>query len=417
MPMDRHFAAYVAAGLARGLASRPGGSVPACDVLVICHDVNRPLAVDGTPYSPLMDSVARALELRGLRVARVATPFSRLTGAFPAFAIASVNPAFARAMARAGLGAALPPDRRALGDLRLQRFSEPVWASVIEASGARAVVAVQPDSGLCSAGRAAGIPVIDVQHGVVSPASHYYSRLLAVEHAPYLPTGYWCWNDATATWLAGTPLGARARVEVTGHPWLARFAAIEPDDQIVDGLIAEVERAVPAAGGTLVTLQWGTAVEQYAPLTGAIRAVASELGAGCPPWLIRLHPVQLVGGHRDPVVLAFEELARELGSPSPRRLAQVALPALLARASAHVTLTSSTVLEAAWLGVPSCVVEPRQAPREAVRGSLGSDELPHVAFLADRDAIAAWLLERARGGSRPAAERAAHAFRLPALVG
>jgi hypothetical protein len=198
----------------------------------------------------------------------------------------------------------------------------------------------------------AGVRAVDVQHGVTGPLHMAYADWHAHPTAglALLPRWYWCWTDADAAvverWLPQVGLDGGGAV-VGGHPFLCAWRAgrIGLDEHGA----ARLQQLCAAAGGrpcVLVTLQPNVlSAAALAPLLEAFSARPDVA------WWLRLHPMAWADRG------AVESLLRERSVDcwNIDDATALPLPALLAVATAHATHSSSVVVEAGLLGVPSLV--------------------------------------------------------------
>jgi hypothetical protein len=196
-----------------------------------------------------------------------------------------------------------------------------------------------------------GIPSVDVQHGVMGPLHMAYAQWNV--HPPggfrLLPSWFWTWTAADAAvidaWARHT--GRAHRTLCGGNPFLDAWRAGEID--IDTTMHAEADRLLQASAGrtrVLVTLQVNlSSAAALAPLLGVIEASPETV------WWLRLHPMALAD---QPLV---EEKLRACKARhwNIAQATALPLPVLLRHADIHATHSSSTVVEAAALGVPSIV--------------------------------------------------------------
>lgn len=198
----------------------------------------------------------------------------------------------------------------------------------------------------------AGATSIDVQHGVTGDLNMAYADW-NVEPAgglALLPRYFWCWSDDDARVIerwGGSHAPATRKAFVGGHPFLEawRTGSIRlPADaqQALDRLLISAEGRTPV----LVTLQPHlTAEESLAPL------LQSWLRQPKVAWWLRLHP--LATDDR----ACIEALLTSHGVThwNITEASSLPLPVLLRHSAAHATHSSSTVIEAELLGIPSVV--------------------------------------------------------------
>lgn len=202
------------------------------------------------------------------------------------------------------------------------------------------------------AAQRAGVPSIDVQHGVTGDLNVAYADW-DVEPAvglALLPKHFWCWTDDDARVVerwASKHRHAAHRAFVGGHPFLEawRTGAMHlpcEAQQALNRLRVDGE-ARPAV---LVTLQPHLASEEsLAPLLQAWQLQPRVA------WWIRLHP--LAANDR----AAIEALLTRHGVThwNIQEATSLPLPVLLREAALHVTHSSSAVIEAELLSLPSVV--------------------------------------------------------------
>jgi len=194
--------------------------------------------------------------------------------------------------------------------------------------------------------REAGIPSVDLQHGVQGDLHPAYGRWEKTPHDGWevLPSYFWCWSEvehaAIHRWSAtcathrpligGNLLLDRARAQVGPFPPLPVAAVPGGDVRTV-----------------LVTLQPGFDGQ------GELALIRETIGLACAEglrftWWIRLHPC--MGGQETRIraALASDKGAIEVDMPS-----SVPLYSLLPYVDVHLTHSSSTVIEAEAFGIGS----------------------------------------------------------------
>ena len=219
----------------------------------------------------------------------------------------------------------------------------------------RAVVLVQysgyAGSGMCNAARSLGIPVIDVQHGVQGA----YHPAYALSHVPsrgfnVLPTRFLVWSRHEKSVLDGwIPKESGMTAVICGNLIMEDFQRGTEMVRGYDRIVTGVYQSHLHKKLVLITLAWG----QYLP--DALFDVMSLLGEEA-FFLVRIHPSTV---RRERVVV---ESRLEAFGPSRvefRLASTLPLHSLLRHVHAHVTGTSSVVLEALEFGVPSVITDER----------------------------------------------------------
>lgn len=202
----------------------------------------------------------------------------------------------------------------------------------------------------CHACNAIGIRSVDLQHGAIGDSHPAYCAWRQVPTDGYnvLPSHFWCWSDDEVTAitnsgsqfaLAHTPIrGANLLQDIYlsggqlhGSEVTERLQAVHDSDRRVHNI--------------LLTLQPGLIHDE---LMGVFREVIRQTATRC-RWWVRLHPAMLEQRHHVCRVLEHEGILVDLATEAP-------LYALLGDMDAHMTYSSSTVVEAAAFGVRSVIL-------------------------------------------------------------
>ncbi len=202
---------------------------------------------------------------------------------------------------------------------------------------------------LVQAARRAGIPSIDIQHGMQGPNHVAYAGWLGIPAAGYstVPSEFWVWNeDAAATINRWSCQAATHQAHVVGNPW---FDAWRNDGNAVIARYIAEARALrnPAARcHVLVTLSWGINQEETDKIIRAAKLCDRDI-----TWWWRLHPVEAHRRKEFATMLAREGLDNSLVSA----VTDVPLYAIMHAADITVAHSSTSIQEAADFGVPSVV--------------------------------------------------------------
>lgn len=198
------------------------------------------------------------------------------------------------------------------------------------------------------ASKRAGTVTVDIQHGVTGPHHLAYANWNPL-CSTLLPTFYWSWSEADAQVVrdwAQLDENPKHFAAVGGHPfinaWQSRAIELpESTSKEITNLLRSSEKP-----RVLVTLQPG--LLSKGTLRPLLEALSIETHIF---WWIRLHPTDLDQAQN------IAQLLRELQAHNWESVlaTKLPLPALLMNADAHVTHSSSTVIEAGFFGVPSIV--------------------------------------------------------------
>lgn len=378
-----------------------------CDVLLVRHDGDCGYSFKEKAYAPLLDSIGDMCLAHGLYTRSVATPYSILTNIHAYNSPVSYNRAsliilllsmmirFIRGRAR---GIEWANGRQAF-----------LWCRILEKAKPRYVIGIQPNVGLCRAGKMKGVYVYDLQHGVIADGNPWYGEKERVDTPRRdLPDGFLCWDEVSAATLYKWAPRKGIKVKILGNPWFLRFLYPDPNDLLVQealnvGRIYRNNRPV-----IMVSLLWGMDYfYKYSAFNGvmvdSLEKVILETAAYY-NWLIRLHPVQIRGLERETTQGYLRRTFGHIESVEFRMCSDLALPVVLQQVDLHITDSSSVVIEAAWAGIRSALLNVRYGPggsREKVfarERSLGMAEmLPQNA-----DVIKQWIANTlAKGKCEP----------------
>jgi hypothetical protein len=266
------------------------------------------------------------------------------------------------------------------------------------------VIGIQPAPALCDAGKRCGIKVVEVLHGTHIHVNDRIFQDYMGNRPQLLADAFLAFDEVTqATWktlCAGRPI----KVLRADDPWL--HACRRQQARAAHQHIEVASRCKKV----LVTLQWGydgerNTLSNIIPngiLHPAIETAMAMTDRSEVAFLVRMHPIQMIAPgyrhHRRYV----EALAARFSHVEIERATAQSLPLLLDEVSAHLTMSSSAVGEAAAAGVPSLALCPTLKPGGAHAGFFS--ELEHAGLVTfgelDARAIVSWI-ERSGARSGP----------------
>lgn len=192
------------------------------------------------------------------------------------------------------------------------------------------------------------VPVTDLQHGVQGEWHPAYAALPppASGRHELVPDSFWVWSPWEARVISRWSAGSAHHAIVGGNPWLHVWRETSAWEGVEAAVAAA--RSLRARAGdkpvVLVTLQYGlTRVQQIDRLVALMQYAAAQF-----QFWVRLHPVMLA--RRAEIRELLRGAACEFDVPS-----DLPLPALLMYSDAHLTHSSSTVIDAAQFGVRSVI--------------------------------------------------------------
>lgn len=198
------------------------------------------------------------------------------------------------------------------------------------------------------AARRLGVRSIDLQHGMQGPHHAAYARWPVVPAGGYstLPDEFWVWGEEEADAIDGWSRSvAKHRPRITGNYWLQRWR--DDTDPLIAACVAAAQALrAPATAQVLVCLSWGLADEETDKLLEAAKLCDSSVA-----WWWRLHPVE--SGRR--AEFAARLHLHGLDGSLVGTITDLPLYALVRSADMTASHSSTVILEAAELGIPSVV--------------------------------------------------------------
>jgi hypothetical protein len=237
----------------------------------------------------------------------------------------------------------------------------------------------------------AGVPSVDLQHGVTSQYSVPYVGWPALAMRwQLLPQWFWTWTDADAQLVDQWAASTVHRTVCGGHPlleaWRDGTLAL---DAAMDERLAALRLGCAGRRALLVTFQPRLVnADALAPLLWAMQHCQDVF------WWLRLHPIGLT----DRPILEALLTQRQIPHYEIDCATALPLPAVLQHAQLHLTHSSSSFIEAAALGIASIVWSRYGAELAEAAIASGSAQ-----FADDGPTLQA-LIERA-GTARPAPAR------------
>lgn len=329
------------------------------DVLMICHDANHGLMLEGRAYSPLMDSVRELLEGVGYSCAKVAWQFSKLTGERAHGA--------PRALNRSYLVAAILSQLRRLSG-RGAGWRRPIvnlHRRILGAVKPRLVISIGSSPELAVACHEMGVRHAELMHGMGYPFIPWgWDRL--PEEA--LPTDILA-LDRKSSEVFGALADKGVAVQQVPHPFLERFAHGIPAGLPQEWCLPMPDKAKAYEKRVLVALSWG-----YAGDHGGETDLAGILDNGLYPdvvaqmieetaenvfWTFRLHPVQLRQPDRyGSLVERLDVFCRAHANTEWEWGSTVPLPVALHGVDGVATMASMSCYDAAAMQVSSLALCP-----------------------------------------------------------
>lgn len=244
------------------------------------------------------------------------------------------------------------------------------------------------------AARRRGCITIDVQHGaqVDHIAYHHWSKVPAGGYE-LLPQIFWCWGaqEVAAIDASFGSAGPHQAIEA-GNLWWRAWT--RPDTPTAIGLqksLAELKARCGAPHHVLVTHTWGHPDTDWKTIVHAMAQSPENLF-----WWVRLHPMQVEQREQFKADLrqaGVKKFELDMATDYP-------LPVLIDHMDVNITQSSSTVIEAATLGIPSVITTRHGADlfaKEIEAGHSRFSDQPSDILAAITDLIQAGRFKRQGG--------------------
>ncbi|MEQ1657149.1 MAG: hypothetical protein ABL896_00085 [Hylemonella sp.] len=332
-----------------------------CDALLCCSDADRTDAYRGLAYSKFIDALAERLKSERVIVQQFTWPYSQISKEKAWGAPKTGNRYFFLHSLLSKIFRLI--GRRDYGDARALEF----YAKLLALTGARCLIGIGLPQAAIKAAAVAGVKSIELLHG------YGYSEVpwgWGLDRT-VLPSRVFVFDEVSKDTF-GRLGGRGVKVNLIPNYWYERFssdgglATSSADWATSYGWIPKSRKVI------LVSLQWA-----YDGDHGEYRYFSGLLKNGLFPvelldvikrsrestyWIFRLHPVQLRGiryrHHRrllDRLVADNKNCDWIRGSSAP-------LPSLLRHCHGHITMSSMTAYDAAFMGVRSLLLCPTLRP-------------------------------------------------------
>ncbi|MCT7995232.1 hypothetical protein [Laspinema olomoucense] len=336
-------------------------SLTKCDVLLVCHDNDRGYTYQNQAYAQLLDSLGDLIRQKGCVIQSVAQPFSRLTQskAYGKPVVYNRERLFIILQSLVIRLVRGPNYSREWAERKLENL----WHKILVHCSPTIILAIQPDSYICRSGHAEGIAVYDLQHGLISAGDPWYvKRLTQNARHEDLPSGFLCWDMTNAATLEKWTEQKGIAVHIVGNPWFRRFLSVDGNDLLVQEALALQPFLGNERPTILVSLQGGMAQHFGQYVTNGVMPDALEKTilntAKSYNWLLRLHPSQIRGSDSEMVQHYLAKTFGHLNRTEWQQCSEVPLPIVLKWSNLHITYSSATTTEAAWMGVYTGLLDP-----------------------------------------------------------
>lgn len=312
-----------------------------CDVLLFCHDVDRGISFQNQAYSPLLDSIQEDLNKQGLSTLTVAHPWSKLTGEKAFGTVVSINRSYLLASVKSKI---------------LKRdYRTPFFKKILRKASPKKIITIGCGDNLCKAARELKIHHAELLHGIgYDPIPWSWDT----KNAESLPQEVLTLDSvSTKTFKPLEKHGVK--VTQIEHPFLKRFTVASSSKLPEEWKLVVNQKFKKEI---LVSLQWGytEGVDCHEEFEGVLPngLLPEELISVIQKtkddifWRIRFHPVQLRNEKKyKKHFKLIDDILNKYGNGEWEEASSKPLPVVLGRCSGHVTMSSMSSYEAAYMGI------------------------------------------------------------------
>ncbi|QTR48503.1 hypothetical protein [Candidatus Thiothrix anitrata] len=326
-----------------------------CDILIFLHDNDYALTLKNKAYAPLMDSIREDVERRGWKTQTIGHPFSKI-----AASDAWSNPIL---MNKRYLIAKIKD--KILNIKYINHFFQKtptylfrLYNKILNQSNPMCIIVIGSPPELCQAARERKIPCIELLHGIgYTKVAWGYDKRTRLE----LPSGILSLDVCSTTTFQTLE---SVKIQQIPHPFLKRFRNSKnnnlPHEWQPNNTIDKNKKII------LVSLQWGYD-DSYPQLTGILKnhIILEELTGAIKLsinkniiWAFRFHPVQLREKKYKYQLDFIKSFCENHLNTQWKWFTEMPLPVVLKQCSGHITMSSMSSYEAAYMGIKTLALCP-----------------------------------------------------------
>jgi hypothetical protein len=329
------------------------GRLEPCDVLLFCHDADRPLDLNGKAYSPLIDSVREDFESRGLSCRTFAHFGSSLTG-------------------KKGIGDPIPLNSVYIMQRIMKKISSLLNISgpskydpfkrIFEKTRAKLIITIGFPAELAEASKSAGLFHVELLHGVGYAFLPWGWDELPSKHLPQTILSL----DKVSTNSFSPLLKKEIDVLTIPHPFLKKFTSDKINYDETDWRV-KIDNSKKYSKHILVTLVWSYAGDhglnyQFSNIldNGLFYKEIEELVEEERDvfWHFRFHPVQLRNKRYKKLWDFMNNFVLSHPNSEWKEASRVPLSAIAIHCDGNIGMSSMSCYDAATTGVPSIMLCP-----------------------------------------------------------
>ena len=331
------------------------------DFIILCHDVDRAINLNGKAASQILDPVADELERRGFSCLRVASLGSSLTGR-KAYKHPISLKSIKRKIRLKLLIRLLIKRKKPKINYKQKIITRKLYEQLIFKTRIKAVLAISPDPILCQIGYYKKIAIIEACHGFGLPPNCPVTGARARSRISerFEPSFYISFDTRTHKTRSEGDVGKKTKSFIAQRPLINRELFSQSHG------FKELVNSTGKRG--LITMQWG-----YDGEAAFLREIIPD-GVMHPAlleiirrrknitWLIRYHPMQTRRKEKWKKISTFIKDHFDSNEISVIDVSFLPLDFVLSQADFHITMMSGAVYESAFSGVPSIALCPTIHP-------------------------------------------------------
>ncbi len=325
-----------------------------CDILLFCHDVDRPLTLDKVAYSPLIDTLRETLESHGFHCQSIAHPYSSLVGGRACNNVIAINRSYL--LSRIANRLSSFSDDLPLG------VQSNIYCSILERTKAKLVVTIGASDDLCQACHLLDRFHVELLHGIgyTEPQWGWEKK-----HKSKLPKGILSLDEVSTKGFY--PLLEKGVVIKTiPHPFLSRFTPKNRHSLPKEWLFSE-QQSKNFKKSILVSLQWAYAGDhgdhvQFSNILSnglffpEIEALVEKHKDVF--WHFRFHPVHLRSRIYKPLIEFMNHFVSRYSNCDWKDASRLPYPSVVMQCAGNIGMSSMSCYDAAAMGVPSLMLCP-----------------------------------------------------------
>jgi hypothetical protein len=328
-----------------------------CEYIFLCSSDDAYLPLAGESYSPLLDSLKSNITLKNINVVSYFLPISNIkdtsSRSFNGYSL--IDSGYARALFIQKFSNLINAYLKSgSNDGSRNRVLIKFWISFIKNYQPKTIIAIQPPQELCIASNFLGIPILDLQHGVISENWYYNERHESRFKYLSRPSAVLCWDEISASKVV--QIWQQVKAITIGNPWVNEFK--KNDSNFLKAINFDLSSNSPLLNNEnckiiLITTQWEPDGFDRIHIPERIVKLIQATSDEQIKWCIRFHPLEIkaVG------LVKLRDYARKVfGEDIFSKITDVSsfpLPQVLLSCTYHITSYSAAVIEASLLGVKS----------------------------------------------------------------